>query len=109
MDDKSVNKFDEIFDYKQYIPYKNPSDRQIGVCLSDFDVIEIKQAILSWHNTEIIKERLNIRAIMNAIHYKYPNDDANSDRLFRNEFMSEFSKFMDETTEMIKNNEAGES
>lgn len=48
-----------------------------------------------------IDERLDIRERLNNIHYKYPNDDANSDRLFRNDFMSIFSEYMDETIKII--------
>lgn len=51
----------------------------------------------------VIQDRLNTWQRLTSIHEKYPNDDKDSDREFRNDFMSEFSKFMDETTELIKN------
>jgi hypothetical protein len=38
---------DKILDYKQFTPYLNPSKKQIGICLSDFDVIELKQQLIN--------------------------------------------------------------
>lgn len=55
----------------------------------------------------VIDDRLATWQRFRNIHEKYPSDDSKSDREFRNDFMENYSKFMDETTEMIKLTKGG--
>lgn len=63
---------------------------------------DVKSIIEAEVEKAVIQDRLDTWQRFKTIHEKYPNNDKDSDRKFRNDFMSEFSKFMDETTTMIK-------
>ena len=69
---------------------------------TDPDAQSTIKKLLDLIEQEKKNERLDFWHRFISIHDKYPDDDTDSDRLFRNDFMSEFSKFIDETTEQLQ-------